>query len=203
MLDRWKGASVAIIASGPSLTRADADYARLAANRVIVINRSWLLCPKADVLYAADERWYRNQYPKEFDGEKWSSARNDGWRQEPPPLGVRLAKTKQGAKLSDSPEVIYEGSNSSFQAMNLAVVWGARKIVFIGLDLQHTDDKTHWHGDHTGGLSNPTKAALAMYREAFETVAPDLQARGVEVINASRSTSLTCFPRKVITDALP
>lgn len=151
MLDRWRGQSVCIIASGPSLTRADADYARLAADRVIVINNSYKLCPAADVLYAADEHWYR-RYAPQFDGEKWSSVRNVAWRDKPAPPGVQLAKTIQGSKLSDA-ELIYEGSNSSFQAMNLALWWGARKIVFLGLDLQHSPDgQTHWHGDHEGGL---------------------------------------------------
>jgi len=205
MANEWDGQTVCIIASGPSLTRADADYARLAARRVIVVNNAWKLCPKADTLYAADAQWWFRRAPSadEFKGERLASARNTQWVHTPPPPGVSLLATKQGAAIANSYP-IYEGANSSFQALGIAMLRGVRKVTFLGLDLKPSDaGASHFDGDHPPPMSNPSPQAFAVWREAFERVAPALAARGVEVINASRRTALTCFPRKVITDALP
>ena len=53
----WVDETAVCIASGPSLTQADVDYVRGKA-RVIVVNNGYLLAPWADVLYAADARWW-------------------------------------------------------------------------------------------------------------------------------------------------
>jgi len=203
MSKRWDGDTVCIVASGPSLTIADAQHARLAARRVIAVNSSWQRARRADVLYAADAAWWQknNPPPREFTGERWASARNDAWRLGVP-TGLNLAATKPGVAVADDFP-IYEGMNSGFQAMGLAVAWGARKIVFLGLDLSAgPNGESHWHGDHVG-LRNPSETMIRAWVSAFEKVAPVLAARGVEVINASRRTALKCFPCKTVTHALP
>ena len=57
---------------------------------------------------------------------------------------------------------------------------------------------THWHGDHVG-LANGNPASFIQH---FEKLAPELAAEGIECINASRATALTCFPRATLADAL-
>lgn len=205
MIDRWKNQTVTIAACGPSLTRADCQFARLASKRLIAVNNAWEFCRRADALYAADRRWWISPEapaPDDFAGERWISARND-WGKSPRPEWLREVKTIPGVDMSRA-EPICEGANSAFQAMNLAVMWGASRIVFIGLDLQRGPaGQSHYFGDHGAGLSNPQGVALQNFRAAFERVAPILADAGVEVINASRRTALTCFPQMPITQALP
>lgn len=98
--------------------------------------------------------------------------------------------------LSDDPGFLVTGGNSGYQAIGLAVHFGASRIILTGYDMQATGGKSHWHGDHGPGLNNPKPATLSGWVENFATLPPDLQRRGVEVINSTRITALTCFPRK-------
>lgn len=200
MTRRWEGATVCVIASGPSLTVADCDYVRRCQGsvRVITINDTWRRIPTADVLYAADVTWWRANAPpaNAFKGERWSSARNDwkAWK----PDDLNLVQTRPDFRPTDR-EPIPEGSNSAFQAMMLARLWGARKVVFLGLDLAYSaSGEAHWHGAHKN--KNPHPSTLKRFAAAFAAAAPLLD---IEVINASRHTILDCFPRRAITECLP
>lgn len=92
--------------------------------------------------------------------------------------------------------MIHQGGNGGYQATNLAYLWGARAIVLLGLDCgMGAGGVAHWHGNHTGKLSNPNQSTLDTWRGKFATLAKDLQKDGVPVYNCSRQTALECFPR--------
>ena len=98
--------------------------------------------------------------------------------------------------LSTDPSFIHTGKNSGYQAISLAVLFGAQRIRLLGFDFQRTSGRTHWHGDHPRGLGNggqyPTWVA------AMNVLARDLTRAGIEVINCSRRTALQCFERKTM-----
>ena len=50
---QWAGDTCCILATGPSLTPDQAEYAKGKA-RVIAVNDAWRLAPWADILYACD-----------------------------------------------------------------------------------------------------------------------------------------------------
>lgn len=188
------------MASGQSLTEDDARYAREHAPRVIVINRTWERCPSADVLYAADCAWwlYSGEAPAAdaFKGERWTTAKAWNSLSEKRALeAYNVVQTQPGRSFSVLPP-LFTGSNSPFQALGLAAWWGARKIVFLGLDLHGTT----WHTPHRHKRSGP--ATLAGFRVAYKSAAPMIKAAGVEIINASPGTILDCFPKCSIRDAL-
>lgn len=64
----WSGQTVVIAASGASQNKRDLDYVRGKAC-VIAINRTWELCPWADVLYSSGASFWR-EYTVGFDGMK-------------------------------------------------------------------------------------------------------------------------------------
>lgn len=203
---RWEGETVTILGCGPSLTEADIDTVTDSPCRIIAVNDAWKLCPVADVLYAADADWWKEpgKAPKssqEFAGERWTTQR--GWSgQNPAKLySINILLTRGGSDVSNC-EPVCDGKNSAFQAMGMAVIWGARRIVFLGLDLMPEGDtgKTHFFGSHPTPLRDSSPYNL--FRDAFDAAAPQLVAMGVTVINASRATALTCFPRMDIADAL-
>lgn len=88
--------------------------------------------------------------------------------------------------------------NSGAGAMMLAYYAGARRIIMLGYDCQHTGGAKHWHGDHPPKLGNANRPE--MWERGFAKVAHDLG--GVEIINASRVTALSCFPRMALEDVL-
>lgn len=86
--------------------------------------------------------------------------------------------------------------------MNLATLAGAEVILLLGYDMQATDGKTHWHGDHPPGLNNPKEGNYARWRQNFATMIPDLAELSVEVVNCSRKTALKGFPMARLEDVL-
>lgn len=87
--------------------------------------------------------------------------------------------------------------NSGAGSIGLADKMGARRIILLGYDCQHTGGKAHWHGDHPKHLGNA--AGVDKWHEAFVQMAKSVKA---EVLNASRDTALTCWPRVDLEEAL-
>lgn len=94
------------------------------------------------------------------------------------------------------------GGNSGFQALNLAAVAGASRVILLGYDMQWTGGKTHFHGDHGKGLSNPEQQMLKSCAKSLDAAAAELEARGVEVINCTRDTALKAYRRAKIEDVI-
>lgn len=195
------GATFVCIASGPSLTREDCDRVQKwrdrCGGRVIVINTSFRLAPWADVLYACDLKWWEEtsaEVRAETSADLWTQSTEAARR-----FGLNLVKGRGGEGLGR--DLIHLGGNSGYQVINLAYLWGARRIVLLGYDMQPTGGRSHWHGDHpwkAAGVKPPTRSWLPR----FSKLAADLAAEGVEVINATRETALRCFPRADLEDVL-
>lgn len=191
----WPGETVTICASGPSLTEEDVNYVR-GKCRVIVINSTYKMAPWADLLYACDWGWW-NKYQPEFAGMKVSQDVNVlklG--------GVLRVPSCDDPGISFDPLRINQGTNSGFQALNLAVLLGAKRVILLGYDMQLTDGKTHWHGDHPSGLNNPVHGQFPSWCRVYEEAAPQLAGAGIEVINATRQTALGAFPRVALESVL-
>jgi len=84
-----------------------------------------------------------------------------------------------------------EFPNSGAGAIASAVRFGAKRIILLGYDCQHTNGKTHWHGKHPAGLGDA--GTVERWPGHFKALAKRLD--GVKVVNCSRETALTCFPR--------
>jgi hypothetical protein len=115
-------------------------------------------------------------------------------------------KTALGKSYSDDmvlePGTIGAGGNSGYQALNLAVQWGARKIILIGFDMTDRSG-VHWYGRNRWiGANNPDQSNFKRWIAAFEKAAPVLRDMGVSVVNVSRDSALGCFPKMALDDAL-
>lgn len=150
------------------------------------------LAPWADALYACDYAWWATNLTDwaEFRGVKFTwcelAAREFGLCHVPSRKAPGLGRDR-----------VHTGGNSGYQAVNLAYLLGAARIVLLGFDMQKSGGRSHWHGDHRR-LNNPTPDLLRRWVENFEALAGELQAEGVEVINCSRQTALRCFPRATL-----
>lgn len=191
----WPGSTIAILASGPSLTQADCDIVRSRGWRAIAVNRSWELAPWADALYACDAAFWRaTGNAQGFAGLKVGLQMVEF-------RDVRTMKWRADVGIDRDRQYLSTGGNSGHQAINLAYHLGAARIVLLGLDCgPGPAGEVHWHGNHPPGMQNPRPATMERWRAAFPTLARDLAAEGVEVINASRRTTLDCFPRIALED---
>ncbi len=199
--NRWAGETVAVIASGPSAGEAAIDLLAGRA-KVIAVNDSWRLCPWADMLYAADQRWWKHhEYVTEFKGERWSQQQGTiDWPEEAKRAGIRIIQSKNEKGISFDPERIHTGMNSSFQALNLAILQGASRVLLIGLDLAVIGGRTHWFGTHPGKLER--NSPYASFRKEFMVAAPQIERAGIEVVNCSLLSTLACFPKMTVAEAV-
>jgi hypothetical protein len=96
--------------------------------------------------------------------------------------------------------VIHTGGNGGYQAVNLAYLMGAKRICLLGYDMQMTDDRAHWFGQHQS-TTNPNAAMCKKWGSNFDGLYADLVSEGVEVINCSRETALN-VPRMDLDECL-
>jgi hypothetical protein len=199
----WPGSTIVVIGGGSSLTPADVDYCRGKA-RVIAIKEAYQLAPWADVLYAADAKWWRfYQGAPTFDGLKYSIEQNPSqdapdWCAAWPDVAILRNKGDHG--LSLDPSGLCTGHNSGYQAVNLAVHLGAAKIVLLGFDMwRGPSGEQNWFGKHPNHVESP----YPLFLQSFATIVAPLKQAGVEVLNASRFTILNGFPRVPLEEALP
>jgi hypothetical protein len=185
-----------VIASGPSVIREDVE--RLRGQRVLVINNNFFLAPWAEVLYACDGHWWdwhaERAELKAFKGRKITQDADAAER-----YGLEYIRSEDAPGLSRDPEVIHQGANSGIQAINLACHFGAKRIVLLGFDMQHTGGRAHWHADHPNADAPQFHRLLPL----FEAVAADAREMGIEILNATRETGLRCFPRAPLSSLLP
>jgi len=191
----WAGQAAVVAASGPSLRREQLDRVRGRA-RVLAVNDAWRLAPWADALYACDGAWWDHHGGVAgFAGAKWTqdAAAAARW-------GLRRVASVDASGLSFDPALIHQGMNSGYQALNLALHFGARAVVLLGFDLRLVDGRRHFFGDHPGALNK--RSEYRRWCAAFEEAAPFLVRAGVTVMNATPDSALTCFPAVPLEDAL-
>jgi hypothetical protein len=194
----WPGETVVCLGSGPSLTREDVASCRGRA-RVIAIKDSVTLAPWADVLYGCGRDsggWWAKNGPRlaDFAGLRFTlDPKAAAW--------ATVLRETGMTGLETDPSGLRTGKNSGFQAINLAVHLGARRIVLLGYDLQRTGGRERWFGSHPWQTRSWSELGLAMI-PLFETLVSPLAALGITIINASRETALACFPRQPLAEAL-
>ena len=65
----------------------------------------------------------------------------------------------------------------------------------------HDRDGAHWHKPHHKILHNPGKDAMRLWRDELSVVAKT-RLLGVNVINCTPGSALTCFPIMSLNEAL-
>jgi hypothetical protein len=172
---------------------------------VIAVNDAYRRLPFAEILYACDARWWQvHKGCPDFQGERWSShgiaarIRHNDKGGIAERYGVKLVAGEDREGFSIDPDVIHYGSNSGFQAVNLAMLMGARRIVLVGFDM-HAGKGLHFFGNHPAPLRNTNDYAnfIQRFARAAQKLPDDIQ-----IVNATQGSALTCFKRLSIDDAL-
>lgn len=198
MIPRWR--DCVVVAPGPSFTEAAARQCR--RRNLIAVNDAWRLAPFADILYAADAHWWdlRGPTKDEFKGDRWSVVGEfctDNKILEK--RGIHLAKGANEWKFGRNGMIHY-GSNSGFQAVNLAIEYfGARHITLVGFDMRLVEGVEHFWGNYQAApFHAPDFAMFLSYFEAAAKAMPD----GVRIVNATPGSALNCFPKMSYAEAV-
>lgn len=182
-----------VIGGGASLAKSDVDRVRGRA-RVLAVNNAFAIAPFADVVYACDEEWW--QHNDEAVRATTRAARWAGDAAAAVRFGTARLALEEGCGAHALPGYAYTGNgNGGYQAIQLARHLGARVIVLLGFDCQHTGGRKHWHEDHPRPMQNPSPERMTKWREAFPALARDLDADSVAIFNCSRETAIACIPR--------
>jgi hypothetical protein len=190
------GGTVVCIASGPSLTKEDVDYCRGKADAVIVVNNGYQIAPWADCLCASDLRWWHWHVKgvKAFAGLKYATSRQCATIP-----GVEVLRNCGGAGLEMKPDGVRHGLNTGYRAVNVAVHFGAKRILLLGYDMQQgPNKKEHWHGDHP----NRSRSPYAAFIKRFGSLVEPLQTLGIEVLNCTPDSALPYFQMVPLREAL-
>lgn len=198
----WKDEIAVVVASGPSAKRQPLKLLKGKA-KVLAIKKSFELVPFADVVYGCDGPWWKSVLGLQtFGGLKLAydtSVVDAGW-------GIQRVKIED--KTSD--EVLFKeigsvgaGGNSGFQALNLVMQFGAKRIILVGIDCSGTNGGEHWYGRNNWGMaSNPTEDNYRRWRKVFAGAAKTAAERGIQIITTSDLTEMKCFPRMQLEEAL-
>lgn len=201
----WMVRPAVVIASGPSLTAADCDLVRQAREadlvRVVSCSNAWKHTASwADQFFAADRRyWMHYLAPMLKAGvprERMVTCCNQTEK------AAQIKRVRAANRPSIGTYELHTGGNSGFMSMNLAFLYGARRIILLGLDCQEgPGGAKHFDGAHPKPLVQAMPFKEWIHR--FALAAPDLKKHGCEVINCTRSTAITCFPKADLAATLP
>jgi hypothetical protein len=195
-----KGETIYLLAGGPSLQGFDPKP--LKGKTVITINDSWRVFPGAKVHYFCDHRWWQDQIAinrRSLDGLRdfhemiykgfWVAG-NYRFADHPQ---VRCLMLSGQCGLEKDPGKLCHGSNSGYQAINLAYHLGAKRVVLLGYDMKVAPNgRTHWHNEN-----RPDDFGTILMKSMlppFNTLVEPLKEAKVEVINATPDSALTCWP---------
>lgn len=185
----WPDSTVFILGGGPSVN--DLDVSRLRDQRVIAVNSSFLIAPWADCLAFGDSAWLTWNRAKLHLHTGPFKVTWAGIAATITGLNVHVLGRDRRSALSTDPRLV-AGSNSGHGAVNLAVHFGARRIVLLGFDMKPSKDgQNNWHTYHP----RPTPPSrYAVFIAEMERAAPLLEGLGIEVLNCCPDSALTCFP---------
>lgn len=167
-----------MLATGPSMSQATADYvrARHPAVGVVAVCNAYVLAPWADAIVCNDHVWWTVHHAAlKLPGRKF------------------CGQMSPGTEFLPSHPRFPAGTNSGLQGLRVAEKLGASRIVMLGFDMQGS----HFFGAHPAPLRNSSDKKHRMIARQFRLW------RGVPVLNCTPGSALKAFPMADLKDALP
>lgn len=187
----WR--EVYLIGGGPTLHGF--NFERLRGHVTVAVNDAFRYVPWASALFSLDATWIRRRRAEveSFQGEVYLAVAED-FDEPLPKNAIRLLRVRGARGLSDNPSsVCMGGGNSGFGAFNLAYLKGAQRIILLGYDYCHS--KVHWFSNYAWQSGNSHDAMYYKWAQEFKYTTRQLAAKGIEVLNASWNSTISCFPK--------
>ena len=211
----WEGSTAIIIGGGPSMLKqfavptsiiqdvytgkstpeAYSPYLeRIHKQHVIAVNVAYKIGNWIDAVFFGDPSTWQEDKANliQFKGLRVTCANelnNDTrlkWLQ-------RDTRKKHG--ISNNPEMVAWNSNSGAACINLAVHFGVKRIILLGFDMNTDAGKNqHWHKFYSTKQTQ-LESTFRRHLVGFPIIKQDLDALGIEIINANPDSAITAFPR--------
>jgi hypothetical protein len=202
----WHDRPVAIIGGGPSLNNF--DFNRLRGAHVLAVKGSIFTVPWADAGYGMDFPRYREWKTKlaQLPMRVYWAVPDDKLPECIDAPNITYLKRKEGQGISDDPDAIFNGGTSGFGALQIALLKKARKIVLLGFDYNgdyRFGGKGFHHNPEVYEHKRRQEASnWSMWASYFSAIEWIPRSRGVEVLNACHSSSITAFPKIDLDEAV-
>lgn len=182
-----------ILAGGPSLTLEQIEAARRSGHFTIVVNTTYEKMLDANVLYGGDFMWWKAHIAdiraSKFKGELWTQDNTTALR------WPEIKHIRGGHRPGLGRDIVHSNGNSGAQAINLAVIWGYKRLILLGFDMKlGPKGEKHHHPDHPHPCVQGQTFDEWLHK--FVQIARDLHDLGVEVINCTPGSALKLFPMK-------
>lgn len=179
----FRNQTVAVLASGPSLTQDDIDSISHLPH--IAVNTTWEKARKCSVIFAGDNKWWIHNHDKiDIDARRISLSYNS----------ERMYK----AKRFKSKVAKKGGYNSGCIAIEYALSQEAERVIMLGFDCS-VKNGIHHHGKHKES-PNPNDGKCALWKKQFHNLRAAYPRAAI--VNCSRYTELNMFPKVSLESAL-
>ena len=204
----YYGQTAAIIGTGPSLTQEQLDKVKhlkkFGANRAFEFD--------LDVLHGCNHQFWHYYWHKVKDlrCDKWTT------RPELTYPGLNYIREEWIPGLSKDPTYIAAHHGTGPQLINIAYHYGIKRMLLIGWDMKFSPDYNgkaqqigakprHYFGEYPKELQHwPSvkvkDGVLTGLIEEMETIKPEDY--GIEIINCTPDSAMTCFPMMTLDEAL-
>lgn len=228
--DMWAGATCWIMGGGPSAPRvfgvpenivkkvfdrklnvtAFAEYYEpIFKKHVIGINNAYQLGHWLDVLFFGDGSWFIAHKDRLMDYPAILASCCSRFKAEEDLVNSRVKYISKDHQkklgLTSKKTKVCWNHNSGAAAINLAVHFGAKRIILVGFDMKLDKNAvSHWHGAHyekTGG-KQPKQPPFSRHLQGFPQIKKDATEVGVEIFNLSPDSAIKNFPKISLEEAL-
>lgn len=193
----WGGMDVFIIAGGTSVDPKQVKRLRGRPNTItIAVNSSYQIAPWADLLFFADDRWFKREMkerPAELTKFKGRILTTSIHVKDP-----RLEKLKKVAPTKAVPLATDRGTiaierTSVHACLNICLHAKAARVVLIGVDNRDGDNgRIHHHDEYPWPRRHST---WDVKRKQLQLVVDPLREAGIQVLNASPISTLEWWPK--------
>ncbi len=185
----WKGHDAFVIGGGPSLRSFDWNFLR--EERTIGCNTAYVHGPEiCDYCVFGDKAFWRYH--------------EDGLKEYGGPVVTTVGMTKNNKQVYLVPrqgkglatDALGWNGNTGSLAINLALIFGARRIYLLGFDMKRTPSRSNWHDI----IINPRTVRVEVYQKFIEKFQDVVEAwhqlfGDREIINVTDDSDLEGFPK--------
>lgn len=205
----YPDSTIIVCGTGPSITQQQIDLVNKSDAKVIGCNRAYQIF-NIDVLHGCNYQfwkyWWHDIKDKSF--LKYTTRPELKGEHE----GLEYIREKWIDGLSIDPNYIAAHHGTGPQAVNLAYLMGAKTILLVGWDMRFPgkiDDRTYTEKRRYLGEDPLTEkhwprtapnGDLAGLIKEMETIKPEDY--GVNIINCTPNSAMTCFPMMELSEAL-
>lgn len=224
----WDGADVWIIGGGPSVAssfgipdqlvydvrtgaktmKAFSPYMESIHDKCIIgINVAYRLGDWVNLMFCGDKPFIlKNERDfKEFSGIKVSC---HSFANKPERHWMKYVEkdNRKPYGITENPFKVSWNLNSGAAAISLARNLGAKRVILLGFDMNLNNKQQHFHDEYRRGLilSDKQKRGLPFDRhlKGFPIIKKDADRLGLEILNTSLNSTITCFEKVSIKELL-